>query len=183
MKRIVLAVLVILTLSVSVVAAAGLEVEIRAVPYQFQKYIIIATDKTETTVQGFGGQTGVKYVTNVGFTAGVEVGLDCYTYPVEGNYYTDFDGIFLGKVGLATPIDARVGFELDLGAGIDVCSDPDDGLQVYPSAKLNLGLRLKALKNTDGFALTVGIGFKVDWEKDIWLDYSLAPYFGIDYKI
>jgi len=183
MKRIVLAVLVILTLSIPSIFASSFEVEIRAVPYQFQKYVNLATDEAETTIQGFGGQTGFKYVSDLGFTAGVEIGLDCYTYPDGTNYYTEFDGIFLGKVGLATPIDARIGFELDFGAGVDVCSEPDTGLMFYPSAKMSLGLRLRSLPHTDGFSMVAGIAFKVDWNKNIWLDYSLSPYFGIDYKI
>jgi len=182
MKRIVVAVLLILTLSVSVVYASGFEVEIRAVPYEIQKYVRIKSDYSITSVQGFGGQTGVKFVTDLGFMAGVEIGIDSCTYDVGDSYRTNFDGTLHGKLGLATPIDTRVGFELGLGFGFDMNSDPEEGLQIYPSAMANLGLRLKCLPNTDGFALSFGAALKLDWEMDVWLAYAFTPYFGIDYK-
>lgn len=181
MKRTILALSVILVLAIPCAFASGLEVEWRAIPYQMQKYVDFLSEGASTSVQGFGSQTGLKYVSRNGFDAGVELEIGTFSYPVVENT-TRVDIALRAKVGLATPIDSRVGFELNFAGGIDYKTWGDDYL-FSPTGKVNLGLRLKCTEKNDNIALNIGASFKIEWEKDVWLDYSFAPYFGIDYRI
>ena len=181
MKRTVLAFLIILVLAVPCAFASGLEVEWRAIPYQIQKYMDFDNDSASSSVQGFGSQTGVKYVSRSGFDAGVEVEIGAFSYSVVSNT-TRIDVALRGKVGLATPIDSRVGFELNFAGGIDY-KTWDDGYLFCPTGKVNIGLRMKCSELNDCIALNIGAAFKVEWKPDVWVDYSFAPYFGLDYKI
>ena len=180
MKRTVLALLMILVLAVPCAFASGWEVEWRAIPYQMQKYVDLTTNGADRSVQGFGSQTGIKYVSDSGFDAGVEVELGAFSYSVVENT-TRVDVALRAKVGLATPIDARVGFELNFAGGIDY-KTWNGTYRFSPTGKMNLGFRLKCSEHNDNIALNVGASLKIEWEQDVWIDYAFAPYFGIDYK-
>ena len=181
MKRILLALLIVLVLAVPCAFASGLEVEWRAIPYQIQKFMDLDSESAASSFQGFGSQTGFKYVSDSGFDAGLELEIGAFSYSIVENT-TVVDVALRGKVGVATPIDSRVGFELNFAGGIDYKTSAD-AYVFCPTGKVSLGLRLKCSDLNDCIALNLGASFKIEWKPDVWVDYSFAPYFGVDYKI
>ena len=183
MKRILLGILVVLALAVPCVFASDLELELRAIPYLKQKFVNFESGSAgSSSVQGFGSSAGLKYVFNNGTTAGVEILIDTVSYIEAGNEATFADASLMGKVGLATPVDSRIGFELGIAGGIDYKCWADQ-YEFYPTAKINFGFRFKCSEKTDGVCLNVGALVKLEWNKSVWADYTLAPYLGLDYKI
>ena len=184
MKRTILIILAVFALVVPSVFAYGFELEVCAIPYQMQylvDYESTSTDRTFESVRGFGSFAGIRYVTDSGFAAGVEVEIDSVSYiDVEETTFADF--AVMGKIGLVTPIDARIGFDMSVAGGIDFKGwDYQDS--IYATGKLNLGIRLKCSNTNDGISINFGGMFKVDFKTSERVTYALAPYFGIDYKI
>ena len=185
MKRTILIILAVFALVVPSVFASSLEIGVSAIPYQMQ-YLVdyespSTADRPYESVRGFGSFAGLRYVFDSGFSAGVEMEIDSVSYiDVAETTFADF--AIMGKIGLVTPIDARIGFDMSAAAGIDFKGwDYED--RVYATGKLNLGIRLKCSNRNDGISINFGGMFKADFKTSERVNYALAPYFGIDYRI
>ncbi len=182
MKRTII-ILAIFALVFPSVFASGFEVGVSAVPYEMQTLVDYKSDSRGiNSVRGFGSFAGIRYVTDSGFAAGVDLEIDSVSYITDGVETTFADFAIMGKIGLVTPIDARIGFDLSIAAGIDFKGwEKADG--IYGTGRLNLGIRLKCSDKNDGIALNFGGMFKADFKTTERVTYSLSPYFGFDYKI
>lgn len=181
MKRTILLIVAIFALVIPSVFASGFEVGVSAVPYQMQTLVDYQSSRTFDSQRGFGSFAGIKYVANNGFAAGVEVQVDAVSF-VDVAETTFADISIMGKIGLVTPIDSRIGFELSAAGGVDFKGwDTESG--TYATGKLNFGIRFKCSNRNDGICLNVGGYFKADLKTADRVDYTLAPYFGFDYKI